>query len=187
MLIENLLPNYHAKKIHDTLMSREYSWNWSSKDIVNKNGPTSVFQLCHRYMRVDDPVKYDVDVVEPIIYYLKEKTNIKIKQVRRIKANLIPRTFQNEECLKKIIHQDIDDDFVGNYASLIYYVHDCDGDTFVYKDDKETITEQVTPIFNNAVLINSKTWHRSSIPIENKRRVVINFVFEVESLDIKLI
>ncbi|MEI6531954.1 MAG: DUF6817 domain-containing protein [Chlamydiota bacterium] len=124
-------------------------------------------------------------MVEPIIYYLKKRTDIKIKNFVRIKANLIPRIVQTEEWLENLIHQDMSGE--GHFISLIYYIDDSDGETTIYQDDMKTAIEKITPTANKGTLIDSKTWHRSAVPFTHKRRMVINFVFEVESPHISLL
>ena len=67
--------------------------------------------------------------------------------------------------------------------SMVYYVHDCDGDTIIF--DK-TVTKghinleevaRVTPKKGQAVIFNSNRFHTSSSPITNTRRVIINYAF----------
>jgi hypothetical protein len=45
--------------------------------------------------------------------------------------------------------------------------------------DQPSIIDTVSEA-NSAVWFDSKTWHKSSPPITNKQRVVINFILEVE-------
>jgi DNA-binding beta-propeller fold protein YncE len=186
MIIENLLTPKQAYELQNTILSKPFPWFWGSPYIVNTAPKDELFQFTHSFYK-DGIVKSKYyDLINPIVYELNQKTNIQIKRIKRIKANLIPRIITNEEWQDNIIHQDINGDVKENFISVIYYLHDCDGDTITYEDDKKTIVDRNTPKENSCYILNSKTWHRSSIPKENKRRVIINFVFEVESTDIKL-
>jgi hypothetical protein len=185
MIIENLLQAKQAYELQDTILSKPFPWFWGAPYIVRSALKDKLFQFTHTFYS-DETIKSKYyDLINPIIYELTQKTNIKIKRIDRIKANLIPRIVTSEEWENKLIHQDVKAE--GNYLSVIYYLHDCDGDTIVYDDNKKSIVDRNTPKANSCYLLNSKTWHRSSIPKENKRRIVINFVFEVDSTDIKLI
>jgi hypothetical protein len=110
------------------------------------------------------------------LYVAELKLKEKIKGIVRIKANLNSQNSLTNPVDN--IHQDIIAD--GNFMSLLYYVMDSDGDTLFFDDDKKTVVDRITPQENKAVWFDSKTWHCSSPPIENKRRVVINFILEVE-------
>lgn len=185
MIIQNLLPKVYADSLNTLILSAEFPWYWRSENMIGKHSICPLFQLTHPIYTHNKSVTPYYKTIFPIVTFLNKKTNIKIKSIVRIKANLIPKIVTNEEWDKTAIHQDVE--INKNCISVIYYVHDCDGDTFVYADDKETIIDSSTPKENSCYILNSKTWHRSSVPVENKRRVVINFVFEVESTDIKLV
>jgi len=187
MIVKDFLPKKQALALQKTILSKTFPWFWSSETIV-QNGPKGeLFQFVHHLYNDNQIQSKYYEIINPIIYELTQKTNIKIKSVYRIKVNLIPRITLKEEWEDHVIHKDVDENIKENFISLIYYVHDCDGDTIVYADDKKTIIERNAPKENSCYILNSKTWHRSSVPKENKRRIVINFVFEVESTDIKLL
>ena len=58
-----------------------------------------------------------------------------------------------------------------NCKSMIYYLNDSDGDTFIGKTD----TQRISPKANTAVIFPSNIWHASSSPTKG-RRMVINYV-----------
>ena len=68
---------------------------------------------------------------------------------------------------------------------MVYYLHDCDGDTILF--DKKLSKfgghtdlielARVTPKQGRAVIFNSNRFHASSSPVNNQRRVIINYVF----------
>jgi hypothetical protein len=180
MIIENLLPPKQAYELKNIILSKPFNWFWNDH-IVTK---MSLFQFTHSFYKEKTIISKHYNLIIPIIYEITQKTNIKIKAIYRIKANLIPNIVTNKKLESNLIHQDKID---GNYISVIYYVHDCDGDTIIYANDKKTIVNTNTPKENSCYILNSKTYHRSSIPKKNPRRVAINFIFEVESTDIKLV
>ena len=184
MIIKNLLPKVYLYQLQKTILHGNFDWYWKSENIVNTAPEGQLFQFTHRLITDNKSVSTHSTLIDPVLFFLRKKTNIKIKNVSRVKINLIPRIIQKDEWLENIIHQDMEK---GKYISVVYYVNCSDGDTTLYENDKQTIKKTSSPIANNAIIFNSKTWHRSSVPKENKRRVVINCIFEVESTDVKLI
>jgi hypothetical protein len=185
MIIENLLAPKQAYELQNAILSKPFPWFWGSPNIQAYAPDDELFQLTHTFYSKNTIKSKYYNLINPIVYSIVQKTNINIKSIFRIKANLIPRIVTNNIWENNLTHKDLLDD--GNFISVIYYIHDCDGDTVVYDDNKKTVVDRNTPKANSCYILNSKTWHRSSVPKENKRRVVINFVFEVESTDIKLI
>ena len=78
------------------------------------------------------------------------------------------------------------------HETLIYYINDCDGDTFMFNEwfnmlhpeksmnGKETYTvqERITPKANRLVWFNGFQSHTASNPIESSRRIIINVNLE---------
>jgi len=80
------------------------------------------------------------------------------------------------------LHQDSSDSL--SY-SIVYYLNESDGDTFIYPSNSlytaENIKpERVTPKKNSCVLFNSDYWHASSNPIQAQRRLVLNILVKTQ-------
>ena len=183
MIIDKVLSDSYAKEIKDAFMSDIFPWYFN--DHVIKTAQTTVdpFQFTHTIF-FDNEVKSDIySLVRPMIYFIEFHTRLKIKRIVRIKANLITR---NNSVLDvyRTIHQDItatdENNNAKNFKSFLYYVDDSDGDTLMFADDKKTEVLRVTPQANKAVYFDSNIWHTSTFPKIKQRRLVINFIFEVE-------
>ena len=162
-----------TNKIKSILCGDNFAWFYNN--FVARPLSTGTFQFTHTFVRDKQPTSDTLGLVKPLIYLTEMHTGQKIIDIDRIKANLrVPSSIPDsiEE-----LHQDMPN---GNYKTLLYYVNDSDGDTEFYADDKKTLVESITPKANSAVWFDSKTWHKSSPPITNKQRVVINFILEVE-------
>ena len=68
--------------------------------------------------------------------------------------------------------------------SIVYYLNDSDGDTFIFIEmyDKTTplkltVKERVSPKKNRAVLFEANRYHASSNPVVSQARFVLNWVF----------
>ena len=76
---------------------------------------------------------------------------------------------------------DINDPFNKNKKaiSMIYYVHDTDGDTVFYDDNCKKIIKKVSPKKGRAVIFDSLIFHSYMRPVKSDKRVVINFIVNV--------
>jgi hypothetical protein len=180
MIIEKLLPQELEDEVHRVIMSAIFNWNWNSENIIPDTPDENIFQMTHVFVLRRAVMSKNYALVNRIIGHFIEKTGIKFKRVVRIKANLIPDIAHAPESLNNLIHTDVDLDREGKFITFVYYVADSDGDTTVYEDDKKTVRLTSPPIKGNCIWFDSKTFHRSSVPIHHKRRVVINFILEVE-------
>jgi hypothetical protein len=174
-IIENFLPPSLFENIKPELLGSNFPWYFN--DSITYNKPTgNDFQFTHIFYRDQKQQSNFYSLVHSFLYVAELKLKENIKGIVRIKANL---NSQNS-LINPVdnIHQDMTAD--GNFMSLLYYVMDSDGDTLFFDDDKKTVVDRITPQENKAVWFDSKMWHASSPPIENKRRVVINFILEVE-------
>ncbi|CAB4129475.1 hypothetical protein UFOVP118_69 [uncultured Caudovirales phage] len=180
MIIEKLLPQELEDEVHKVITSMFFNWNWNAENIIPTTPDEDIFQMTHVFFLKRAVWSPHYALVNSIIGYFVEKTGIKMKRVVRIKANLIPNIAHKPESLNNLIHTDVDLDKEGNFISLVYYVMDSDGDTLILEDDKETVRLTSSPIKGNCVWFDSKTYHRSCVPTHHKRRVVINFIVEVE-------
>lgn len=125
--------------------------------------------------------------LKPIIYNIQDAIpELKIRDVNRVKVNIMKRESSAPEFHYNIPHQDSPQN--GDYTA-IYYCDDSDGDTFLFNEfysdstpapDKLTIHTRVTPKKNRLVVFESTRYHASSTPRISDERVVINFTFSTE-------
>jgi hypothetical protein len=72
-------------------------------------------------------------------------------------------------------HQDASEyDPAGNYCSIIFYLNDSDGGTYV---DKEFVQHKQ----NCAIIFDSNTMHRGVGPTTAKQRIALNVIFKYDS------
>jgi hypothetical protein len=87
------------------------------------------------------------------------------KSIIRMKVNLL---LNNKADTFNTIHTDYDLE----HLSLLYYVNDSDGDTFLF--DGNIVIKTVSPKKGRILLFDGKYKHASSNPIHSKYRSVIN-------------
>jgi hypothetical protein len=123
--------------------------------------------------------------VKPLLYQVQDAFNLKIREIHRIKFNiLLQRPDAPEESFNHP-HRDVNIDAY----SCIYYLNDSDGDTYFFNEVYDTVQPETltvhstnTPKANTAVLFKSRQLHASSNPKVTKARYVINMVFSAEEL-----
>jgi hypothetical protein len=179
--IKNFLPNRLAEDIRETFLSPHFSWYFNENIIdANQNCPTS-FQFIHSLYKQEIGWTSDIGtLIQTMLYIAENKLQFTNEYLIRSKANLLTLSTQGPSASN--IHKDLPDqeENQGKCLSLLYYVHDSDGDTLIFDDAKENIVQRITPQFNSAILFNSNTWHSSSPPMKQKRRVVINTVVKAQ-------
>jgi len=77
-------------------------------------------------------------------------------------------------------HIDHNPDLIqGTTYTCLYYVNDCDGDTFIFNETEEskkyTIKQRVSPKKGRVCIFDGKHYHASSSPVLSNSRVVLTF------------
>ena len=188
--IENFVPRSYADILDDIFCKNpEFLWQYNAStnnlkapQIMNKDDHSyESDQFVHALYQEGAKRSPFFDVVYPFFYFLEEKTGLLLGSIERIKANML---------MKK----DIDDDKyntphidipTGKMKSLLYYVKDSDGDTFIFNETFQekrplTLRKRITPKKGTAVIFDSNIWHASSNPRQNNTRIVLNFIFAIK-------
>jgi len=122
---------------------------------------------------------------EIILLSCLDKLGLTLEKVRRIKINMLRKEEKFPENHYNIPHIDS----ITGY-SLVYYINDSDGDTFLFNEKKLhienaypsnlTVLKRITPKKNRAIFFESNRLHASSNPIISEQRYVINFMFNAK-------
>jgi len=191
--IEKFIPPSYADILEDIICkSPEFTWtytpstnNQTEARLMKKDARSyESEQLVHALYLEGGKRSQFFDVIFPFFYFLEDKTGIELGAIERIKANMLLRSTTQDGADDKYNTPHIDIPDTG-YKSLIYYVRDSDGDTFLFNEkyaDKKalTVAKRVTPKKGKAVVFDSNTWHASSNPRRNQNRIVLNFIFRVK-------
>jgi hypothetical protein len=115
-----------------------------------------------------------------LLHKFLSKHNIPIKQITRIKSNILTKSSNSGYHSPHIDH-----DF--EHKVFLYYVNDSDGDTIFFNEfwssdnpaTEETLTEQirVAPQQGLGVVFDGFQYHASTSPQDNKFRCVVNIPF----------
>jgi hypothetical protein len=176
-LIKNVLTEEHNKDLCNCILSDSMPWyfnNTTSTYFNNKRSTKELFHFTHVLIKngeINNNNLYYLTLIELI---LKSAGLQKVK-VLRAKFNLLPRQSYTDKDLKNTIHKDSN---LEKLYSIIYYPHDCDGDTVIYKDNGDIIN--ITPKANTAVMFKSQLLHRATPPSIAQNRIVLNIIFKVD-------
>lgn len=188
--IENFIPSSYADILEQIICKNpEFLWqynastnNQTAPQIMKKDDKSyESDQFVHALYQEGAKRSPYFDVVFPFFYFLEEKTGLLMASVERIKANMLMRKTDGDDQYNTP-HIDIP---TPPMKSLLYYVKDSDGDTFIFNEtfnDQKALSvrKRIAPRKGKAVIFDSNIWHASSNPRENTSRVVLNFIFEIK-------
>ncbi len=185
-VIENFIPDSYSDVLLAEIEKIEWKFTPSASNVGNnydRNNPNiqDSIQYVHGVTGYNDPPSSLYSLVVPLVWFFEKETNIKIKNILRIKINCLTR--DGTESKYNPPHVDVTQP---GFLSLIYYVNDSDGDTVIFdkshKDGHNNLTPigRITPKKGTATLIPSDIFHSSSCPINTLRRMVVNIILQPE-------
>lgn len=194
-VIDDLVPQSLQDNIEQILLSHDFPWYLNKQNIDNNYDKGSFLydektvdppQFTHRFYDGNAGRSPNLSIVAPIITLLEEYQNEELSnRLLRIKANLLTKHSYESDCYN-IPHID---SVSPPGVSLLYYVNDTDGDTFVFNEthetkgeDKLTLNKRVSPKKGRCLYFDSNYYHASSCPRENETRVIINFLFKKQGI-----
>jgi hypothetical protein len=178
-ILSNFLPTEMADKLEEVFSSHEFPWFWrpsTTHGVDEGSEGSGDYQFVHIVYYDNEPQSQLFEIVRPLLFEFEKATSLVIKDIYKIKANLLPKQRLEDAEVEESIHIDIDKGDK-KYISIVYYVIDSDGDTVIY-DDKGVV--KANPIKGDAVYFPSYIRHRATPPVLNKRRIVLNIIVELE-------
>lgn len=182
-ILNNFLPKSLQDDIESKLLGTDFGWYYfpetADKNLSHTdNNVLDCYQFTHTVYFYDIGVNSDYYMlIKKILNHVEKNEDIKVKKILRIKANFTVPNINFKSNNYTRIHKD---EHKKNIYSFLYYVNDSDGDTRFF-DDKFKLINSSKPKKGTGALFKSKTFHAGSCPTNHDKRVVINFVFEVEN------
>jgi len=180
-VIDDFLPKEDFTKLHDLVQSSEFPWYYlshASKQAGSALPDNAVesFAMVHTlYSKHDNAHSFQLKNFSPLLGKIEQDFNLEIIRVRcGMKTHKKDFTDQNYN----LPHVD----FKFPHWSMVYYVNDTDGDTWmfdqVYVNDPETteftVKQRITPKPNRLLLFPGLQYHTASNPINKDSRIIIN-------------
>jgi len=179
----------------------QFDWYWNSGTIYKTDDGTVIDsktidnpQFTHTLVSNNKILSTFYHFFSEMIGIVENEVGCKVKNIIRVKANLMFKDATYPTDCHNGAHVDFFDNTV---ITFLYYINDSDGDTIFFsdflnhKEDKEdeNITELVevhreTPKAGMGLLFKSNQLHSSSPPKYTNRRMVMNYVLQMEN-DIK--
>ena len=171
-VVDNFLPAQLADSLEHMLLGNEFPWYYTP-DItyghsVNQEVKNPAFSHS-LYREETGPSSFYLSVCN-----LPFLGSVKVTPSRVSRAVALMQTPQMD--INSSLHNHPHVDTPNPHIVFLYYVCDSDGDTFMFSTDKDdhTITKQVTPKKNRALIFDGSIYHASSKP-KASNRCVINF------------
>ncbi len=175
VVLHDLLPENVAAHLRDIVLSEDFPWFWNERTL--EEFQDSTHQFTHLFWANGKDNSGYSYLVFDIIRATEEKLNIKMAYLSRAKANLLCTLGDVYTDQQHEIHTDLEKG--ERLYSVVYYVGNSDGDTVVFADSGEE-NARAQHKNNSAVVFNSLSKHRATLPRKHKRRVVMNIVFQTE-------
>ena len=164
-VVDNALPDTLANEIEALLFSNNFPWFFMD-DITYRNNPNvkdKTMAFSHLFYSNGAINSDSFGMIKVIPNTLGETGNM-----------LLARSFLQLPVSTTRLHNNIHIDYETPHTVCLYYVNDTDGDTFIFANDKKTITQRISPKKNRCVVFDGLTYHASSAPTKDKR-AIINF------------
>ena len=185
-IIDDFVVTEIQNNIESTVISANFPWYfipataYDADDRVIDDGHNP-FQFSHAAVLNGKIVIPDSwELIQPFIGRIIQKYDSDI-EIWRAKFNFLA---QDTDSRYHSPHSDITADHIGKgVKSLVYYVNDSDGDTYLFNEkvpnngQQVTINQTVSPKKGRAIIFDPEIFHSSSSPINSQYRIVLNIVF----------
>lgn len=198
LVIDDILPKKTQDYIENRVLNPETTWNFLNAVTVNDDYDRRVNYTHSDYKFMDtsglcNAFYYDDRIFEQskvwlyenalfIINEFVEKTGIDYRYISRMKVNMLTKSTHkdHDENCTNIPHVDTN----GPHWTLLYYINDSDGDTFLYDQKYDeahngttlplTVKARVSPKKGRLLAFNGLLYHSSSNPINYETRLNMN-------------
>lgn len=190
LIIDNLLSSQEQEELKNIFLGFYFPWYYNPTTVgdYKTTKDNNTFEYCHFCHNIiiedetDQITKVNSDyifVVDKIINKLQEKLKKELI-IYRAKVNL--QTKVSNSLLYNMPHIDFFEKV--KYLTMLYYVNDSDGKTYIFKDEKDLngnwkIDYEVESKEGRILIFDGKKLHSGSHPKEGVR-VVINFALNFQ-------
>ena len=167
-IIKRSVPKIIADKVEKVSFDRDISWHLLLDNTFSdsKKNPGFSHAMNHHQSEV-------IELGFPLNFFhqhaLKKRKNL-------LRAHLT-LNYPRPDVFGKPHNPHIDND--DPHEVLLYYVNDCDGDTFFFNDDM-SVKYRHTPKKGEYVIFNGMNYHASSSPSKNIR-ITLNINYAIEN------
>lgn len=171
-IIDNFLNKIYFKEINKLLNSNNFPWYYNS-DISYENKINSLFDFGFYHVFCDDNgfrVGLETSFIKPLLFSIMDAVNS--DSIIRARADMTVASPNNHKHPNHV-------DYEYENISTIFYVNDSDGDTILYKDNKQNINKKIKPVKNRLIIFDGHKLHTGCSPKKYKNRILINSNYNV--------
>jgi len=154
---------------------------------------SDAFAFTHVCYSEGRPQSQYYEFFRSILRFLEAKLGIEVAEIIRIRLRLTPQYPGHKEGMFNAPHVDIGT--TNSFKTLVYYVNDSDGDTFIFNRRYDSSNPPVilnknepdlqaiftnTPRKGSGVYFDGRYYHAGNSPINYKSRCIINFDFVIK-------
>lgn len=178
LVVDNILNQLHADDIEKKIFAEDFPFYYMNDSVTEgklhvkdldsiRKSPQFIHLLCGGGEIFSDNFSMMAGAVVDKVSEFFEKETL---DITRAKINFKVSTFNTSEDTFSAPHIDTST----RHIAMIYYVHDTDGDTFIFDSDGNTV-DRVSPKKNRILIFDGSIVHASGFPIRNDNRCVINY------------
>lgn len=184
MVIDNFLPDLQFKQLQELCLSNNFPWYWQSHVSLPPwckiNDPNAIETFGWNHQIYDKETNFKgsyIEAFEDLLQTIKQSLNNNCTFIRiRLSMKVYKKNFSaNNYNLPHI-------DYNFPHKTIIYYLNDSDGPTWIFNEKFEgieepkffTVKEKIQPKSNRILFIDGLQYHTASNPIDSDRRVIVN-------------
>ena len=166
-VIDNFLPAYHFRQISNMILGVEFPWYFN--DSAVRHGDDSGYQFVHTLYNVSRGGI--ISQSYPLFDMVQQKLGV--KRLDRIKMNLNPKTVFHRKSGFHTDQRKSAESVPQHQQTAVFYINTNNGWTEFKKGGR------VKSVANRIVIFDSNLEHTGVTCTDEKRRVIVNFNYEV--------
>ena len=186
-VFDNLLDENFQNEIEKILTDNWFPWHFNKSAnvdlLVEKNGDQNTKeypQFTHIFFNNQSPNSDFFDLSYTILNCFFLSQGVEIEKLIRIKSNLVLKDSSYPCDNYSTPHIDADE----THSTLIYYVTDSDGPTYVFNETQQatnySINSKIDPKKGRFLYFDGSYYHSGSPPKEHDFRLLINYNFSIK-------
>ena len=189
--IADAIPKPYQDQVEQELGSSRMVWSFSDEIARSASGfKTSYPGFGHMAYLADENeplISPMSSLLLPILFVFCDKANIEYHALLRIRVGLFTKTISDAK------HHNPHVDYGEPHRTAVYYVNDCDGDTFIFDQTFEDVSVEDSGAYANAnkftirrsfaprkgkmICFDGRHYHASSYPTKASKRIAVTYNF----------
>ena len=181
LVIDDFLPEQQFKTMQSSLLGNDFPWYFLPT--VSRPpgsyiplGSTETFGWFHNFYSKEDNINSPtIEILKPLLDGIQQHDNADFIRIRASLKTHLKGFTENDYNLPHV-------DYDFPHMSVIYYLNESDGDTWMFNEvfesfpepDEFTVADRITPKPNRLLVFNGLNYHTASNPVNSNTRFIIN-------------